>query len=291
MRYTCPVVRNVDQSRSDGFSGADVQLVELDRDHPGFNDQIYRARRNQIAALAGTYVAGGPLPSADYNETEQGVWREVWRHLDELHPKLACRQYLEGLEAFGFDRQRIPSFAEVNAQLEPIEGFTLAPVAGLVMPIDFLVQLGHRRFLATQYMRHHSQPLYTPEPDVIHEYVGHVPTLAHPQLAELNHAFGIASARARDERDILALIRVYWYTVEFGLLEEDGELKVWGAGILSSFGELGRCMTQSELRKWDIGAIAETPYDPTNYQAHVFVAPRFGRLRDELLGWLDSIGR
>lgn len=267
------------------FRGSDIELVELDRDHPGFCDQVYRRRRNEIARLASTYVAGGPLPSVDYNTVEQGVWREIWGNLAHLHRLYACRTYLEALEQYTFDPQYIPSFAEVNDQLEPLQGFTLAPVAGLVLPITFLEQLGQRRFLATQYMRHHSTPLYTPEPDVVHEYVGHVPTLAHPEMAELNLAFGHAAGRANRAR-VAELIRVYWYTIEFGLVAEGDTLKAYGAGILSSFGELERCTTDVEHLPWDLERMATTDYDPTDYQAAMFVAPSHARLRDDLLRWL-----
>jgi phenylalanine-4-hydroxylase len=275
------------ESDPTGFVGNDIELVELDQDHPGFSDQVYRRRRNEIARLARGYRSGGPLPSVDYNDTEQGVWRTIWRELDSLHQRRVCRPCLEGLERFGFDKQRIPSFGEVNARLHEIEGFTLAPVAGLVMPATFLEQLFHRRFLATQYMRHHSKPLYTPEPDVVHEYVGHVGALAHPDLAELNVAFGRAAFAATDPATIEQLIRVYWYTLEFGLLEEDGEIKVYGAGILSSFGELNSFDRHAELRPWNLDEIGRTDYDPTTYQKRLFVAPSFETMRDDLLRRLE----
>ncbi len=276
------------------FSG-DVETVELHQDHPGFNDAAYRARRNEIAGYARRYAEGLPLPVVDYAPVEQGVWREVWKRLAPLHARLACREYLEGTEIFGFDHDRIPSFTELNERLVPLQGFELAPVPGLVLPVTFLRELGHRRFLATQYMRHHSQPLYTPEPDVVHEFIGHVPCLAHPGLAELNAAFGEATQRAERRggeaarAPIEAMIRVYWYTIEFGLLEQDGEVKVWGAGTMSSVGELERSVHETPKRPWDLEVIAHTDYDPTTYQRFMFVAPPFARLRDELLGWLEHI--
>ena len=267
------------------LDGSKIELVSLDRDHPGFKDELYRHRRNEIASLAANWDGKSPLPSVDYNPTEQGIWTEIWSHLDEMHQQKACRAYLEGCERFSFSRDHIPSFASVNERLGELEGFELAPVAGLVLPETFLIQLGRRRFLATQYMRHHSTPLYTPEPDVVHEYVGHVPFLAHPELAELNRAFGIATEGASPER-IEELIRVYWYTIEFGLLEEDDQLKVYGAGILSSFGELGRYENDAEHRPWDLETMAHDDYDPTDYQAHLYVAPSYARMRDDLMRWL-----
>jgi phenylalanine-4-hydroxylase len=283
---------------AEAFSGEQVRLVELDQDHPGFSDHVYRRRRNDIAALAYGYRSDGPLPSVDYHPVEHAVWRTVWDKLGSLHEARACRAYLEGTARFDFPRDRIPSFAEVNAALSELEGFHLAPVAGLVMPVTFLEQLANRRFLATQYMRHHSQPLYTPEPDVVHEYIGHVGALSQPELAELNVAFGEATRRASTHADQAAgqaaverLIRVYWYTLEFGLLVEDGDTKVYGAGILSSFGELASFESRADLRPWDLDAIAHVDYDPTDYQRVLFVAPSFGRMRDDLLRWLDTHDR
>ncbi|MEM6993024.1 MAG: phenylalanine 4-monooxygenase [Myxococcota bacterium] len=273
----------------DGFVGEEVRLVALEQDHPGFLDPAYRARRDEIARLAGRYVAGGPLSDVAYNDDEQAVWRHVWTKLEPLHAAHACRVYHEGCGSFSFDHQHIPSFKAINARLEPMEGFSLAPVAGLVLPETFLRQLANRRFLATQYMRHPSQPLYTPEPDVVHEYIGHVPMLAHPELAALNLAFGDASMRA-DESEIEALIRVYWYTIEFGVLQESDVIKVYGAGILSSFGEIER-FGEAQLNPWNLGVMAKTSFDPTTYQSQLFVAPPFEQLRVELHAWLDNIGR
>ncbi len=274
----------MEPSNASGFSGARIELVELDRDHPGFNDPIYRQRRNAIAALAQQYSEGDPLPNVEYDEVERGVWETVWGELEQEHRRVACRAYLQACEAFRFDHHAIPSFKVVNAELQPIQGFILLPVAGLVLPRVFLEELGNKRFLATQYMRHHSEPLYTPEPDVVHEYIGHVPWLAHPELAELNHAFGLAAQRA-DAARIEALIRVYWYTIEFGILQEDDVLKVYGAGILSSFGEMRR-FVDAEHRPWDIEAMAADDFDPTDYQAHLYVAPSYAQMRSDLLSWL-----
>ncbi len=269
-----------------GFCGARIELVELDRDHPGFNDPVYRQRRNAIAALAQAFSEGDPFPDVPYNPVEQGVWRSVWDELGAEHSRVGCGRYQRACEAYGFDHDVIPSFASVNAKLEPLQGFSLLPVAGLVQPRVFLEALGSRRFLATQYMRHHSEPLYTPEPDVVHEYIGHVPWLADPELAELNHAFGLAALRANDSARLEALIRVYWYTIEFGILEEDDRLKVYGAGILSSFGEMRR-FEDVEHRPWELDVMAADDFDPTNYQTHLYVAPSYECMRADLLRWLQ----
>ena len=147
--------------------------------------------------------------------------------------------------------------------------------------------LGRGAFLSTQYMRHHSAPLYTPEPDVIHELVGHAGSLAHPAVAALSRAFGRASEEA-DEAALAELTRLYWYTLEFGLVLEGGSPKAYGAGLLSSYGEIGRFTTEARILEFSIEHIIETPFDPTDYQHVLFVAPSFGEMFDAVMGWLGG---
>ncbi|HEX2062441.1 MAG TPA: phenylalanine 4-monooxygenase [Thermoanaerobaculia bacterium] len=262
-------------------------LVELDADHPGFHDAVYRRRRNEIARAAAEYRDGDVVRDVAYTGDEQAVWREVWRHLDPLHERYACSAYRAAAARVALSRERIPQLREVNARIRPLYGFRMTPVAGLVTAESFLTRLHDGVFLSTQYMRHHSVPLYTPEPDVVHELIGHAATFADAAFAELNRAFGRAATRARTADEIDAIGRVYWFTLEFGVVREDERLKVCGAGLLSSFGELGRFETQERLSAWDIDQIAATPYDPTMYQSVLFVAPSFERMRADVLAWLS----
>jgi phenylalanine-4-hydroxylase len=135
-------------------------------------------------------------------------------------------------------------------------------------------------------MRHHSVPLYTPEPDVVHELIGHAATFVHADFARLNRAFGRA-ALAASAAGIERIGRVYWYTLEFGVVREDEALKVYGAGLLSSFGELGRFETEEHLTDFDVEVVADTPYDPTHYQDRLFVAESFDGMTRAVLEWLD----
>lgn len=262
-------------------------LVELDADHPGFHDPIYRRRRDAIAQAALTYCDGDPVPVIDYTAAEQDVWREVWRSLEPLHRKYACREYLEASVAIDLSRDQIPQLVDINRRITPTYGFRMHPVAGLVTAKAFLTQLASGVFLSTQYMRHHSVPLYTPEPDVVHELIGHAATFVHPEFAGLNRAFGEATLRASDET-VEKIGRLYWYTLEFGLVMEAGDMKVCGAGLLSSFGELGRFEREEKLLSWDVERIAGTAYDPTHYQENLFVAPGFSIMVDEVMAWLDA---
>lgn len=263
-------------------------LVQLDRDHPGFRDQDYRRRRDEIARLAREYVDGEPVPHVAYTNEEQAVWREVWRQLTPLHEELACAPYKEASSRVDLERTRVPQLSEVNERLLRATGFSMTPVAGLVDPRTFLEYLGRDVFLSTQYMRHFSRPLYTPEPDVVHELIGHAATLLDDDFVELNRLFG-AAVRDADAATELALIRVYWWTVEFGVLREKGVLKAYGAGLLSSFGELGAFRASPELRPLDLEEAAATAFDPTDYQGVLFVAKSFDAMAADVSSWLRGI--
>ena len=221
-----------------------------------------------------------------HTEEEQEVWRTVWRDLAPLHDRYACRAYLGCSEKLDLDRARVPQLADVNLSLGRATGFRMRPVAGLVSDRNFLGHLGRSTFLATQYMRHPSRPLYTPEPDVVHELLGHAATFCDPAFARLNRAFGEAALRATPEQ-LGRIARVYWYTLEFGLCEEAGAVKAYGAGLLSSFGELGRFEEHEQLRPLDLDLVAATPYDPTDYQKVLYVGPALDRTAELVSGWLE----
>lgn len=265
-----------------------VALVQLDPDHPGFRDYKYRARRNAIAEIAMTYTPGSQIPAAPYTEQEHGVWKKIWEALGPAHREHACAEYLDCVDRLAFDTDRIPQLDEVSQKVEAISGFRLEPVAGLVEPRIFLESLARGVFLSTQYIRHHSTPLYTPEPDVAHEIIGHAVTLASTRLAELNRLFGEAVKRTEDANELDRLARVYWFTIEFGVLRENGQIKAYGTGLLSSAGELAE-MHKAELRPLDINAAANHVYDPTHYQAELFCADSFDQmyetLREFLVRW------
>ncbi len=266
-------------------------IVQLDPDHPGFRDQEYRQRRNQIAQLALAYQPGQIIPDAPYTSDEHGVWQAIWTALRPAQQQHACAEYISALTRLSFASDRIPQLREVNEKVMAISGFRLEPVAGLVQPRVFLENLADGVFLCTQYIRHQSTPLYTPEPDVVHELVGHGVTLASPRLAELNRLFGKAVRRTRSPDALEKLSRLYWFTIEFGVLREDGMVKAFGTGLLSSAGELEE-MHDAELRPVDLDAATSQDYDPTHFQPVLFCADSFEAmyqsLREYLASWKDK---
>lgn len=262
-------------------------IVQLDPDHPGFRDQEYRARRNSIARIAMEYTEGAPIPDALYTAEEHRLWAIIREALETAQQAHACAEYLECVRLLDLPRDRIPQLREVSARIEAISGFRLEPVAGLVQPRVFLESLAKGIFLCTQYIRHHSTPLYTPEPDVVHEIFGHAVTLASERLAEINRLFGAAVRRSETAERLEHLARVYWFTIEFGVLREAGEIKAYGTGILSSAGEL-ESMNQAELRPLDLSAVTRQEYDPTRYQPILFCAESFDAMYQMLRDFLIS---
>lgn len=258
--------------------------VHLGQDHPGFADPEYRARRDALATLAASWTPGAPCPVADYTDAEHRVWQVVSEALVPKHRAHACREFLDGKEALGLPLDHVPQLADVSRALAPLTGFSYRPAAGLVPLADFYGALADREFWSTQYVRHHSVPLYTPEPDVLHEVVGHGNTLADRRFTALYELAGQASRRVRTPEALEFVSKVFWFTLEFGVLWEGRDLKAYGAGILSSPGEIEafRGMT---LRPLDVAAMGTTTYDITDYQDVLYVADSFTQLEDVVGGF------
>jgi phenylalanine-4-hydroxylase len=254
---------------------------ELPTDHPGFSDPDYRARRERIAAVGSAYHVGDPIPDVAYTAEEDEVWRVVSSELSLKHYSRACREYVTAAERLELPTERVPQLREVDERVHALTGFHLLPVPGLVPTRDFYSALAERTFLSTQYVRHHSVPFYTPEPDLVHEIIGHANMLASDSLATLYAEAGRASRRAVSAAALEFFSRVFWFTLEFGVVFELGTPKAYGAGLLSSYGELD-AYRHAEIRPWDLRAMGTLDYDITRYQPVLFAAPSFERLIDDL---------
>jgi len=262
--------------------------VHLGADHPGFKDPEYRERRNEIAASALAWTPGTEPAPIEYTEYENDVWRTVSAELAVKHDRYAVREFLEGKAALALPEDRVPQLAEVTAALRPLTGWGYEPAPGLVDLRTFYSSLARGVFLSTQYVRHHSQPLYTPEPDIIHEVIGHGNMLGSPRFAALKRAAGAATERVESEAAVQMIADVFWFTLEFGVMYEAGELRAYGAGILSSYGEIEEFRTM-EIRPLDIQAMSTVDYDITSYQPVLFAAASFGELEDVVGGFFTSV--
>lgn len=261
--------------------------VELAGDHPGVTDPRYRARRDHLAGLAAAWQAGEPIPTPDYSAAEHSVWAAVSSSLEELHERYACAAFQEGKATLRLPDDRVPQLPEVTARLQPVAGFRYLPIAGLAPLRDFYGSFDKGVFWSTQYLRHPSVPLYTPEPDVIHEVIGHANQLAGPGYADLYRLVGAAVARVRSEDALRFLSHVFWYTMEFGVVREGGELRAFGAGILSSVGETAT-FRDADLRPVDLLAMGRADYDITRFQPVLYVWSSPGELEDGLSRFLES---
>lgn len=265
--------------------------IELPSDHPGFSDPEYRTRRDHIAKVGANYRRGETIPDVPYTPEEDEVWRVVSRELAVKHRKYACEAYLEGAAALTLPADRVPQLREVDDRVFALSGFHIEPVPGLVPTRQFYGALAQRTFLSTQYIRHHSVPFYTPEPDIVHEIIGHANMLANPVLADLYEAAGHASVRAApDDAEMAFFSKVFWFTLEFGVVHENGQLQAYGAGLLSSYGEIDEYRS-AEIRPWDISQMGTLEYDITRYQPVLFAASSFDAMVADLTEYFASVGR
>jgi len=263
--------------------GDDV-TVHLAEDHPGFLDEAYRERRNAIAAAAMDWQPGQPLPQIHYTDAEHAVWRQVMAELVAKHERLAPAEIVESGERLELPDDHIPQLDEVNELLADKTGFRYQPAAGLVPLKDFYGALADRQFWSTQYIRHASMPLYTPEPDVIHEVVGHATTLACERLAAMYEAAGGAARRCESADALEFVSKVFWFSLEFGVCREAGEPKAYGAGLLSSYGEIEE-FSSADLRPLDIAAMGTQTYDITHYQPVLFCGRSLSEVEDVVGGF------
>src|SRR3954463_13276270 len=258
--------------------------VHLAHDHPGANDAAYRARRSEIATAALAWRPGQPSPRIAYTDAEQEVWGTVGRELFPKYDRYAIREFREGVERLGLPRDGVPNLDDVSARLEPLTGFRYVPAAGLVPLRGVYGSLADRVFHSTQYVRHADVPLYTPEPDIIHEVIGHGHLLATPTFSELHRLAGVATNRLADDDNVKFVSKVFWFSVEFGVVMEDGELRAYGAGILSSYGEIEE-FRGMELRPLDLIEMGTADYDITQYQPVLYRAESVDEVRDVVGGF------
>lgn len=271
----------------------DAAELALEPGHPGEHDAAYVARRKELFALTRRhrFERLGP-PLIAYTPEETRVWREVSPKLHELHDRYACALYLRAKDDLAITETEIPQLKTISERLERETQMHLVPAEGALPYRTFYEYIAHRGFPVTQFIRHGSHPEFTPEPDMIHDCLGHVPPLMNRDYAELLTLIGKAAAAAPRGDQVLALKRFSWFSIEFGLIAEHGETKVFGAGILSSTGEIPHSLFSSEAtrRPFVTETVIGTDYDPSQMQKDFFVAPSLPFLRHELESLVRRFG-
>jgi phenylalanine-4-hydroxylase len=214
-----------------------------------------------------------------YTPENQSVWAElVGRRLPQLE-QWACREYLDGYGIIGLRADQIPNLRDIARRLAPRTGWETTPVSGFMPPDAFFEMLAARRFPTTTWLRDRNSIDYTPEPDIFHDVFGHVPMHAHKVFADFLQHYGAVCARVQD-KDVLEKIgRLFWYTVEFGLVRQDGKVKVYGSGVISSHGECenvisGRC----EVRDFTLAEVLATPVKVDEIHKLLFAIESFDEI-------------
>jgi phenylalanine-4-hydroxylase len=235
----------------------------------------------------------------DYSDAEQEVWRTLCDRQTKLTARLAHKSYLEGVAQLGL-LDRIPDFGEVSEKLKKLTGWEIVAVPGLIPAAPFFDHLANRRFPVTNWLRRKEELDYIVEPDMFHDFFGHVPVLTQPVFGDFMQMYGARAGEAIALGGDLMITRLYWYTAEYGLMQEPGQpLKAFGAGLMSSFTELQFAVESPDAHRvpFDIETVMRTGYEIDKFQRAYFVLPSFDALKQAfatadlktLIGrWKDS---
>lgn len=217
-----------------------------------------------------------------YTEEEHAVWDLLYKRQSELLPGRTTQEFLNGLEALSLSDGGIPNLDILNPKLEALTGWTVVMVPHLVPDDVFFEHLANRRFPAGRFIRKREQLDYLQEPDIFHDIFGHVPLLTQPIFADYMQAYGEGGLRSLKYDTLKNLARLYWYTVEFGLIQTDDGLRHYGAGIVSSFGEAQYSLESDSPHRidFDLMRVMQTDYKIDDYQDCYFVIQSFDELFD-----------
>ncbi|MBV8679735.1 MAG: phenylalanine 4-monooxygenase [Aquitalea sp.] len=223
-----------------------------------------------------------PQPLERYSAEDHATWATLYRRQCAMLPGRACEEFMQGLQQLDVDADRVPDFARLNQKLMAATGWRMVAVPGLIPDDVFFEHLANRRFPVTWWLREPQQLDYLQEPDVFHDLFGHVPLLINPVFADYLQAYGQGGMRAKDLGFLPLLARLYWYTVEFGLINTADGLRIYGAGILSSKSESLYCLESASPNRvgFDLQRLMCTRYRIDTFQKTYFVIDSFRQLFD-----------
>ncbi len=227
-----------------------------------------------------------------YTVENHEVWSTLYARRMATLRTTGSAVFLRGMEAIGLRPDRVPDLVEVNARLTPRTGWAAVPVGGFIPARGFFDWLSRRRFPTTITVRPMSQLDYLPEPDIFHDVFGHVPLHADPVFADFLQRFGQAAASAQTDGEVEHMARLFWFTVEFGLIREAGEVKVYGSGLISSSSDAENALSaRCERRPFSLDAVMSQPFEIDRLQPVLFVIDSFDELFravNEAAGQLES---
>jgi phenylalanine-4-hydroxylase len=218
---------------------------------------------------------------AEYTQENQAVWQLLFARRMKHLKEVGSSAFLRGIAAIGLERHSIPDLHRMNSRLEPITGWRAVAVSGFLEPTLFFQCLAERRFPTTVIVRPMEQLDYLPEPDIFHDVFGHVPMHADPVFADFLQRFGAIAATAKSPAEVRMLTRLFWFTVEFGLIREDGEIKVYGSGLISSMADcLNALSPNCERRPFSLEAVLQQEFEIDHLQPVLFVIDSHQQLFD-----------
>lgn len=218
-----------------------------------------------------------------YSAEEHETWKILYNRQQKLLKNRACDEFMENMDRLEIGSEEIPDFKKLSSRLKALTGWEVVAVPGLIPVLPFFQLLSERKFPAGNFIRRRDQLDYLEEPDVFHDVFGHVPLLADPVFADYIEAYGKGGLRAHEHGTVPNLARLYWYTVEFGLMNTPKGLRIYGAGILSSSGESIFALDDPSPHRigFDLMRVMQTDYKIDDYQANYFVIDNFKQLFDE----------
>ena len=241
--------------------------------------------------LTAPLPVGAQCAYPPYTAEDQAVWRMLYARMEALLPGRAADEFLSGLAALRLERDRIPALADVSRRLEQATGWRIARTPGLLDAHDFFDHLARRIFPCTDYVRSRQELDYTPAPDCFHDIFGHTPMIMHPRFADFYQKIGQAALACRDAAVEEQLTRIYWFTVEFGLIRAGGGHRIYGNGIISSSGETEHALTPAAQKEpFTPERLARQAYDIWHYQDVLFVIESFDQLEREFVRWAREHG-
>ncbi len=274
-RADAPVAYSLNHAMIDGVAAKAAADYATHFGEPGFDDPARLYIEQQYEG---------------YTASDQEAWRELYRRQADHLAANASRVWLGGAKAIGLGPETIPDLRVINGNLRRLTGWQSRAVPGYVAARPFFACLSRREFPTTVVIRPKERLDYLPEPDIFHDVFGHVPLHADPAFADFLQEYGSAALVA-DAGHTERLARLFWFTVEFGLIREEGRLKVYGAGLISSPGESRHCLTSPDVdrRPFDLDEVCETTFEIDHYQPLLFVLDSFEQLRDAMRSYAARV--